>query len=152
VLDQDFIEPVSRPDWTLPFLTAYGVEIVDGWPDAYPPYAMVREAHLMARRRTRDIGRDANISLRMLRERADQAAALVPASLAELAGLRLQKRWRLALSSLTCAMVLAPLATNLQIHDLSAFSAGAGALTMLCGLLFGKAFVVPRHSLKEGRH
>jgi len=44
VLDGRWVEQVSHPTWTIPLMRAYGVEISDKWPDAFPHPDQVQHA------------------------------------------------------------------------------------------------------------
>jgi hypothetical protein len=146
VLDQDSIEPLRYPEWTLPILTAYGVSTIKGWPEDYPPYAAVRqEVDERSRRNFRPL-REAPVSLKALQ--ADDAKALeeVSTSLVDLPGVRLKRCWKISMAALIATVVVAILIIQPPLHEVSILSAGLGGALTIVFFLFGEILAVPRAS------
>ena len=146
VLDQDSIEPLRYPEWSLPILTAYGVSTTKGWPEDYPPYAAVRqEVDERSRRNFRPL-REAPVSLKALQ--ADDAKALeeVSTSLVDLPGVRLKRGWKISMAALVATVVVAILVIQPPLHEVSILSAGLGVALTIVVFLFWEILAVPSAS------
>lgn len=147
VLNQDSIEPLRCPEWSLPILTAYGVSTTKGWPEDYPPYAAVRqELDDRSRRNFRPLG-ETPVSLKALQAKEEKAAEEVSTSLMDLPGVRLRRGWKRALAALVATVVVAIPVAQPQLRELSVLSAGLGAALMLAVFIFGEILTVPRRQL-----
>jgi hypothetical protein len=147
VLDDDLIEPLHCPEWTLPVLTAYGVSTSKGWPEDYPPYAAVRDQ--LAARSGRNFRPllEAPVSLAALQAKEDKAGEVVTTSFMDLPGVRLRRGWKIGLATLMATILVGILVFQPQLHDLSILSVGLGAALMLTTFVFGEILAVPRHQL-----
>jgi len=149
-LDHDSIEPLRCPEWSLPILTAYGVSVTKGWPEAYPPYDAVRqEVDERSRRNFRPL-REASVSLKALQAKEVKAAEEISTSLMDLPGVRLRRGWKRAMAALVATVVVAILVVRPQLHELSILSAGLGGALMLAVFLFGEILAAPA-SQRVGR-
>ena len=146
VLDQDSIEPLRHPEWSLPILTAYGVSTTKGWPEDYPPYATVRqEVDERSRRNFRPFG-EAPVSLKALQAKEAKAAEEVSTSLMDLPGVRLKRGWKRAMAALVATVIVAILVVQPPLHEISILSAGLGGALTIVVFLFGEILAVPRAS------
>ncbi len=144
VLDQDSIEPLRYPEWSLPILTAYGVSTTKGWPEDYPPYATVRqEVDEHSRRNFRPL-REAPVSLKALQAEEVKTAEEVSTSLVDLPGVRLKIGWKRAMAALVATVLVAVLVIQPPLHEISILSAGLGGALTIVVFLFGEILAVPR--------
>ena len=146
VLDQDSIEPLRYPEWSLPILTAYGVTSAKEWPADYPPYAVVRQEFNNRRRHFGHL-KESPVSLKALNAKEDKAAELVCASLIDLPGVRLRRGWKRAFAALVAAVVVAIPAAQPPLRALSLLWACFGAALMLLLVVFARILAVPRRQL-----
>ena len=144
VLDQDSIEPLRCPEWSLEILTAYGVSTIKGWPEDYPPYPAVRQAFDERRRRNFRPLKEVPVSLKALQAKEAKASEEVSMSLIDLPGVQLRRGWIRAMSILVATVVVASLWFQPQIHELSLLSAGLGAVIMLAVCVFCEILAAPR--------
>lgn len=146
VLDDDSIEPLTYPGWSLPVLTAYGVRTVQGWPACFPSYGSVRDEVAHRRDRPRPLV-GPPVSLKSLLAKEAKQEEIVSVSLMDLQDVRLKRHWKRALAALSAAFLVGGLAVQPTLHDFSPLSAGVGAMVVLGVMLFVEVLAVPRHRI-----
>jgi hypothetical protein len=115
VLDDDLIEPLRHPEWTVPVLSAYGVLITKQWPAEYASCASVR-AKIVADDLgySPPLGRPA-ISIKAMKMKELRDAEHTSASLLELENIQFRQGWRrvvLALIGIIAVVVNCPSAIS----------------------------------------
>jgi hypothetical protein len=149
VLDDDLIEPLRHPEWTVPVLSAYGVLITKQWPAEYASCASVR-AKIVADDLgySPPLGRPA-ISIKAMKMKELRDAEHTSASLLELENIQFRQGWRRVVLALIGIIAVVLTVRQPSLHDLSFFSFCLGALTIAGLLIFGKILSVPRRNLQS---
>ncbi|WP_018441924.1 hypothetical protein [Trinickia symbiotica] len=133
VLDEEWLEPLEHPDWALPVLKAYGVQVRRDWPAEFPSLKLTAAA--LGDRSCGSIShRLPALNLPLVREKNEYESEEVTCSLLDIKGIKVPWRSLLWAGAVSMAAIIAFDALPpawLKLRIAAAVVAGAGCAVML---------------------